>query len=120
MAGESVGTVHVDQLLSDLAISYRPDLNGFIADLVCPYIPVTHESDIYPVFNQGDFYATDVDDLVPDRPSRASIEFSHTTARTSAAPRARVGHLGPRAEERRRPAPPRDEQAERRASAGCC
>jgi hypothetical protein len=39
------------------------------------------ESDVYPVFTQGDFYGTDVDDLVPDRSAVRFIEVSHTTAR---------------------------------------
>lgn len=79
MAGEPVGAVHVDALLSNLALLYRP--TEFIADQVCPYIDVVKESDLYPVFTQGDFYGTDVDDLVPDRSSARFIEFSHTTAR---------------------------------------
>lgn len=74
---ERVGTVHVDQLLSNLARLYRPE--GFIADQLCPYIPVSNESDIYPVFTQGDFYGTDVDDLVPDRAEPRVVDVSHST-----------------------------------------
>jgi hypothetical protein len=79
MPGQTVGNVHVDQLLSNLAVLYRPLEAGFIADEVCPRLPVKHESDIFPVFTQGDFYATDVDDLVPDRTEPRSIEFGSTT-----------------------------------------
>lgn len=78
MPGESVGTVHVDVLLSNLAILYRP--SSFIADQVVPYIDVRNESDLYPVFAQGDFYATDVDDLVADRTEPRVLEYSHDTA----------------------------------------
>lgn len=77
MPGETVATVHVDVLLSNLARLYRP--TSFIADQVCPYIGVTHESDLYPVFDQGDFYATDVDDLVPDRAEPRVVEYAHST-----------------------------------------
>lgn len=77
MAGETVATVHVDALLSNLARLYRP--TSFIADEVCPYIDVVHESDLYPVFDQGEFYATDVDDLVADRSEPRLVEFAHST-----------------------------------------
>src|SRR5687767_8544322 len=78
-AVETVSTVHVDQLLSNLGRLYRP--TEFIADLVCPYLGVVHESDLYPVWTQGDFYGTDVDDLVADRSEPRLIDFSHTTER---------------------------------------
>jgi hypothetical protein len=80
MAGENVRSVHLDGWLSNLAVRYRPDLNGFIADQVCPTIPVAKESNVYPVFTQGEFYGTDVDDLVPDRAKPNKIEFSHSFA----------------------------------------
>lgn len=76
---ESVGTVHIDQLLSNLARLYRP--TQFIADMVCPYLDVNNESDLYPIFTQGDFYGTDVDDLVADRAEPRLVDISHTNAR---------------------------------------
>lgn len=79
MAGQTVGNVHVNVPLSNLARLYRPDLNGFIADQVCPYIGVENESDSYYIFDQGPFYATDVDDLVPDRMEPREVEFAHST-----------------------------------------
>jgi hypothetical protein len=77
MPGEPVGAVHVNALLSNLAVLYRP--TEFIADLVAPYVSVDHESDLYPIFTQDDFYNTDVDDLVPDKSAVKFIEFGHTT-----------------------------------------
>lgn len=79
MPGQPVGGVHINAPLSNLARLYRPLQAGFIADEVCPAIPVVHESDLYYVFTQGDFYGTDVDDLVPDKTEPREIEFSHTT-----------------------------------------
>jgi hypothetical protein len=79
MAGEYVGSVHVDALLSNLAVLYRPAF--FIADQVAPFLPVVHESDLYPVFTQGDFYGTDVDDAVADRSEPKVVEFSHSNSR---------------------------------------
>lgn len=81
MAGETVASVHVNQLLSNLAVKYSPSLDGMIADQVAPYIPVNHESDLYPVFNQDDFYGVSEDDLVPDRSEPWVVAFGHTTAR---------------------------------------
>lgn len=77
MPGQTVGNVHVNAPLTNLARLYRP--RGFIADLVCPFLPVVHESDIYYVFDQGPFFATDVEDLVPDRGKPRKVEFAHST-----------------------------------------
>lgn len=79
MPGEPVGAVHVDGLLSSLARLYRP--TEFIADQIVPYIDVNNESDLYPVWTQGDFYGTDVDDLVADKAEPKMVDISHTTAR---------------------------------------
>lgn len=84
---QTVGNVHVDALLSTLARLYRPLDAGFIADEVCQYLPVAKESDLYPVFSQGDFYGTDVDDLVADRSAPKFIEFSHDKERYQVARR---------------------------------
>lgn len=79
-SGQPVGGVHVNVPLSNLAVLYRPLEAGFIADEVAPRLPVQFESNLYYVWGQGDFFATDVDDLVPDRTEPREIEFSHTTA----------------------------------------
>lgn len=76
MPGEPVGAVHVNTWLSQLARLYRP--TEFIADQVVPYLDVVKESDLYPIWTQGDFYGTDVDDLVADRAEPKLIEISHT------------------------------------------
>lgn len=80
MAGQPVGAVHVNVPLSNLARLYRPLESGFIADEVCPVLDVVHESDLYYTFTQGDFYGTDVDDLIADKVEPREIEFSHSTA----------------------------------------
>lgn len=79
MPSQTVGNVHVNVPLTNLARLYRPDLNGFIADQVCPYIDVEFESNVYYVFDQGPFFATDVDDLVPDRQEPREVEYAHST-----------------------------------------
>jgi hypothetical protein len=47
--------LHVDQLLSQIAINYRP--SGMIGDQVFPIVPVQKETDSYPVFNRGEAFA---------------------------------------------------------------
>jgi hypothetical protein len=80
MPGSDVAGVHRDQYLTNLARQYRPDLTKFIADLVCPRVPVAHESDIYPVFSARDFFATDVPQLVADRSPAREIDTSYSSA----------------------------------------
>lgn len=77
MPGQTVGNVHINAPLTNLARLYRP--RGFIADIVCPFLPVVKESDLYYVFDQGPFFATDVEDLVPDRGKPRKVEFAHST-----------------------------------------
>lgn len=54
--GSSTGRdLHVDALLSQIAINYRP--SGMIGDQIFPIVPVQKESDSYPVFNRGEAFA---------------------------------------------------------------
>lgn len=78
MPGQTVGNVHVNALLSNLARKYLPSEAEFIADQVAPRINVTNETDQYAVFDSGPFFATDVEDLVPDRAKPRKIEFEHS------------------------------------------
>lgn len=43
--------VHIDQLLSNMAIDYKPE--GFIADMIFPTVDVAKQSDKYAVFDRG-------------------------------------------------------------------
>lgn len=85
MAGTPVGAVHVNALLSNLGRLYHP--SHFVADQVCPYLDVQHESDLYPVWTQGDWYGTDVDDLVADRAEPRFVDLTSTTAQYQVARR---------------------------------
>lgn len=87
MATTSVGNVHVNVPLSNLAIRYMPLLDGFIADEVAPRISVVNESNVYYTWQQADFFSTDVSDLVPDRGTPREIDFTATTASYTAARR---------------------------------
>jgi len=77
MPSQTVGNVHVNGPLTNLARLYTP--RGFIADRVCPQIPVVKESDVFYVFDQGPFFSVEVEDLVPDRGKPRKVEFSHST-----------------------------------------
>lgn len=52
--------LHVDALLSEIAINYRP--SGMIADMIAPIVNVGKETDIYPVFSRAEAFALE-DDL---------------------------------------------------------
>lgn len=87
MATTTVGNVHVNVPLSNLAIRYMPLMDGFIADEVCPRISVVNESNVYYTWQQADFFSVDVSDLVPDRGVPREIDFTATTASYTAARR---------------------------------
>ena len=54
--GNSTGRgLHIDTLLSNVAINYMPQ--AFIADQIAPIVSVPKESGIYPVFNRLEFYS---------------------------------------------------------------
>lgn len=50
--GATSHDVHVDRLLSEMAIDYRPE--GFIADQIFPMVEVQKQSDLYTVFDRGE------------------------------------------------------------------
>lgn len=80
MATLSVGNVHVNAPLSNLAQRYYPLTDGFIADEVCPRLPVVHESDLYYVWQQADFFGVDVSDLTADRSAPREVDVTATTS----------------------------------------
>jgi hypothetical protein len=47
--------LHVDTLLTQIAINYRP--GGMIADQIAPIVSVAKETNSYPVFNRGEAFA---------------------------------------------------------------
>ncbi len=51
--------LHVDTLMSQIAINHRPD--GFIWDQIAPIVPVAKETDSFPVFNRGEAFAIEND-----------------------------------------------------------
>lgn len=52
MPGATGRDIHIDKVLSNMAIGYKPE--GFIASDVMPIVPVDKQSDIYAVFSRAD------------------------------------------------------------------
>jgi hypothetical protein len=47
---------HIDRALTNISVAYIQDESAFIADKVFPRIPVRKQSDVYFVYNKGDFF----------------------------------------------------------------
>lgn len=63
MAGSlpTANDVHVDSILTDIAVAYGQDLkNTYIADRAFTQVPVTKQSDKYNVWNKGDFFRSEM------------------------------------------------------------
>lgn len=46
---------HIDRALTNISVAYLQDANAFIADKVFPIVPVKRQSDVFYVYNKGDF-----------------------------------------------------------------
>jgi acetone carboxylase gamma subunit len=47
---------HIDRALTNMSVAYMQEESAFIADRVFPKIPVRKQSDVYFVYNKGDFF----------------------------------------------------------------
>ncbi len=47
---------HIDKALTNMSVAYMQDANSFIADKVFPRVPVKKQSDVYFIYNKGDFF----------------------------------------------------------------
>lgn len=47
---------HIDRALTNISVAYIQDENNFIADRVFPQVPVQKQSDVYFIYNKGDFF----------------------------------------------------------------
>lgn len=58
----TAGSLHVDSLLTEYAISYGTDIaSTYVADRCCSLARVEKQSDKYPVWNKGDFFRSEMD-----------------------------------------------------------
>lgn len=46
---------HIDRALTNISVAYLQDASAFIADKVFPVVPVKRQSDVFYVYNKGDF-----------------------------------------------------------------
>lgn len=46
---------HIDRALTNISVAYLQDASAFIADKVFPIIPVKRQSDVFYIYNKGDF-----------------------------------------------------------------
>ena len=46
---------HIDRALTNISVAYLQDASAFIADRVFPKLPVKRQSDVYYIYNKGDF-----------------------------------------------------------------
>ncbi len=62
--GATAENMHIDALLSNVAINYRPA--GMIADMVFPSVPVGKQSDFYAIFTRADALRIEETRRAPD------------------------------------------------------
>lgn len=46
---------HIDRALTNTSVAYMQDADAFIADKVFPIVPVKRQSDVFYIYNKGDF-----------------------------------------------------------------
>src|SRR5690242_11044113 len=47
---------HVSAALTNIAVAYYQTDDAYVADKVFPMVPVQHQTDVYFVWNKGDFF----------------------------------------------------------------
>jgi len=68
----TLGDVHVNRPLTNLSVGYVQDQGDFVAHQVFPAIPVPNKSDVYYVYNRGDFFRNNMQKRAPGTPAAAS------------------------------------------------
>lgn len=48
-------SAHIDRALTNISVAYMQDASAFIADKVFPIVPVKRQSDVFYVYDKGDF-----------------------------------------------------------------
>jgi hypothetical protein len=46
---------HIDRAMTNISVAYMQEASAFIADQVFPIVPVKRQSDVFYVYNKGDF-----------------------------------------------------------------
>lgn len=53
---------HIDRALTNMSVAYMQDASNYIADKIFPIIPVKRQSDVYYIYNTGDFLRDEAQD----------------------------------------------------------
>lgn len=51
----NMNNAHIDRALTNVSVAYLQDASAFIADKVFPIVPVKRQSDVFYVYDKGDF-----------------------------------------------------------------
>lgn len=57
--------IHIDRALTNISVAYMQDASVFIADKVFPKIPVQKQSDLYFIYDRGDFLRDEASERAP-------------------------------------------------------
>jgi hypothetical protein len=68
----TLGDVHVNRPLTTMSVGFVQDATDFVANVVFPSIPVQMRSDMYYVYNRGDFFRNNMQKRAPGTPAVAS------------------------------------------------
>jgi len=67
-----MGDVHVNRPLTTLSVGYEQDEKDFIANVAFPAIPVPMRSDLYYIYNRGDYFRNNMQKRAPGAPAAGS------------------------------------------------
>lgn len=71
MPQPTLGDVHVNRPLTLMSVGYVQDMKDFVANQVFPSVPVPNKSDLYFVYNRGDFFRNTMQKRAPGTPAAA-------------------------------------------------
>lgn len=67
----TLGDVHVNRPLTNLSVGYVQDQQDFVSQTIFPAVPVPNKSDVYFVYNRGDFFRDNMQKRAPGTPAAA-------------------------------------------------
>jgi hypothetical protein len=71
MPQPTLGDVHINRPLTLMSVGYVQDMNDFVANQAFPSVPVPNKSDLYFVYNRGDFFRNNMQKRAPGTPAVA-------------------------------------------------
>lgn len=71
-AQPTVGDVHINRPLTDLSVAFLQEPSDFVADRVFPTVPVAKQSDLYFIYERGDWYRSEARRRAPGTESAGS------------------------------------------------